>query len=105
LSPEISINLQVRSAIRLFWHNVPSALARVKNAMVALRTAAGIASGWSLPMNLLRYKHFANMLNAFKLKKNFLTRNPTVFNSNAATFAAHLRYLDSALSLLLPLFS
>jgi hypothetical protein len=37
LSPEISINLQVRSAIRSYWHNVPSALARVKSA---------IASGW-----------------------------------------------------------
>ena len=32
LSPDISINLQVRSAIRLFWHNVPSSLARVKSA-------------------------------------------------------------------------
>ncbi len=37
LSPDISINLQVRSAIRSFWHNVPSALARVKSA---------IAEGW-----------------------------------------------------------
>lgn len=37
LSPDIKINLQVRSAIRSFWHNVPSALARVKSA---------IASGW-----------------------------------------------------------
>ncbi len=37
LSPDISINLQVRSAIRSFWHNVPAAMARVKSA---------IASGW-----------------------------------------------------------
>ena len=37
LSPNISINPQVRSAIRSFWHNVPSGLARVKNA---------IAEGW-----------------------------------------------------------
>ena len=37
LSPEISINSQVRSAIRSFWHNVPAGLARVKNA---------IAEGW-----------------------------------------------------------
>ncbi len=33
LSPEISINVQVRSAIRSFWHNVPPALARVKSAI------------------------------------------------------------------------
>lgn len=33
LSPDISINPQVRSAIRSFWHNVPSGLARVKNAI------------------------------------------------------------------------
>ncbi len=46
LSPDISINPQVRSAIRSCWRNVPSGLARVKNAMVALRTAAGIAQGW-----------------------------------------------------------
>ena len=37
LSPNISINPQVRSAIRSFWHNVPSGLARVKNA---------ISEGW-----------------------------------------------------------
>ena len=37
LSPDISINPQVRSAIRSFWHNVPAGLARVKNA---------IAEGW-----------------------------------------------------------
>jgi hypothetical protein len=37
LSPDININLQVRSAIRSFWHNVPAALARVKSA---------ITSGW-----------------------------------------------------------
>ena len=37
LSPDISINVQVRSAIRSFWYNVPSALARVKSA---------IAEGW-----------------------------------------------------------
>jgi hypothetical protein len=37
LSPEININLQVRSTIRSFWHNVPSALDRVKNA---------ISEGW-----------------------------------------------------------
>lgn len=37
LSPDISINPQVKSAIRSFWHNVPFGLARVKNA---------IASGW-----------------------------------------------------------
>ncbi len=37
LSPDISINPQVKSAIRSFWHNVPSGLARVKNA---------IAQGW-----------------------------------------------------------
>ncbi len=37
LSPEISINPQVKSAICSFWHNVPAALARVKNA---------IAQGW-----------------------------------------------------------
>lgn len=37
LSPDISINPFVRSAIRSFWHNVPAGLARVKNA---------IASGW-----------------------------------------------------------
>ena len=37
LSPNISINPQVRSAIRSFWHNVPAGLARVKNA---------IAEGW-----------------------------------------------------------
>ncbi len=33
LSPDISINPQVRSAIRSFWHNVPAGLARVKNAL------------------------------------------------------------------------
>lgn len=37
LSPDISINLQVKSAIRRSWHNVPAALARVKSA---------ITSGW-----------------------------------------------------------
>ena len=37
LSPDISINPQVKSAIRSFWHNVPSGLARVKNA---------ISEGW-----------------------------------------------------------
>jgi hypothetical protein len=37
LSPNISINLQVRSAIRSYWHNVPAAMSRVKNA---------IAEGW-----------------------------------------------------------
>lgn len=37
MSPDISINPQVRSAIRSFWNNVPAALARVKNA---------IAQGW-----------------------------------------------------------
>jgi hypothetical protein len=37
LSPDISINLQVRSAIRSNWHNVKSALVRVKSA---------IAEGW-----------------------------------------------------------
>lgn len=37
LSPDISINPQVKSAIRSFWHNVPAALARVKSA---------IAQGW-----------------------------------------------------------
>ena len=37
LSPDISINPQVKSAIRSFWHNVPAGLARVKNA---------IAEGW-----------------------------------------------------------
>lgn len=37
LSPEISINPQVKSAIRHNWHNVPAALARVKSA---------IAEGW-----------------------------------------------------------
>ncbi len=37
LSPDISISPQVKSAIRSFWHNVPSGLARVKNA---------IAQGW-----------------------------------------------------------
>ena len=37
LSPDISINPQVRSAIRSFWHNVPAGLARVKNA---------ISEGW-----------------------------------------------------------
>jgi hypothetical protein len=37
LSPDISINPQVKSAIRSFWHNVPAGLARVKNA---------IAQGW-----------------------------------------------------------
>jgi hypothetical protein len=37
LSPDISINPQVKSAIRSFWHNVPAGLTRVKNA---------IASGW-----------------------------------------------------------
>lgn len=46
LSPEININTHVRSAICSFWHNVPAAMARVKSAMVALRTAFGIASGW-----------------------------------------------------------
>lgn len=30
LSPDISINPQVKSAIRSFWHNVPAGLARVK---------------------------------------------------------------------------
>ncbi len=33
LSPDISINLQVKSAIRSHWHNVPSALDRVKSAI------------------------------------------------------------------------
>lgn len=37
LSPDISINPQVKSAIRSFWHNVPAGLARVKSA---------IAQGW-----------------------------------------------------------
>lgn len=37
LSPDMSINPQVKSAIRSFWHNVPAGLARVKNA---------IAQGW-----------------------------------------------------------
>lgn len=37
LSPDISINPQVRSTIRAFWHNVPSAISRVKQA---------IAKGW-----------------------------------------------------------
>ncbi len=37
LSPDISINLQVRSAIRSHWYNVPFALVRVKSAL---------ASGW-----------------------------------------------------------
>ena len=37
MSPDISINPHVKSAIRSFWHNVPSGLARVKNA---------IAEGW-----------------------------------------------------------
>ncbi len=37
LSPDISINPQVKSAIRSFWHNVPAGLARVKSA---------IAEGW-----------------------------------------------------------
>ncbi len=37
LSPDVSINPQVKSAIRSFWHNVPAGLARVKNA---------IAEGW-----------------------------------------------------------
>ncbi|HEY9782007.1 MAG TPA: hypothetical protein V6D09_17940 [Leptolyngbyaceae cyanobacterium] len=37
LSPDITINPQVKSAIRSFWHNVPAGLARVKNA---------IAEGW-----------------------------------------------------------
>ncbi len=32
LSPDISINPIVRNAIRSFWYNVPSSLARVKNA-------------------------------------------------------------------------
>ncbi len=47
LSFDININLQVRSAIRLFWHNVPSALDRVKSAPGRVaRSAAGIAEGW-----------------------------------------------------------
>lgn len=37
LSLDISINPQVKSTIRCFWHNVPPALARVKSA---------IAQGW-----------------------------------------------------------
>lgn len=37
MSPDISINPQVKSAIRSFWHNVPAGLARVKNA---------ISEGW-----------------------------------------------------------
>lgn len=37
LSPDISINQAVKSAIRHNWHNVPAGLARVKNA---------IAQGW-----------------------------------------------------------
>lgn len=37
LSPDISINPQVKNAIRSFWHNVPFGLAKVKNA---------IAQGW-----------------------------------------------------------
>lgn len=37
LSPDFTINSSVRNAIYSFWHNVPAALARVKNA---------IAQGW-----------------------------------------------------------